>query len=214
MTRAASMRAGVTIRGEEGTGRQVVARAIHSAERESAPFVSVDCAAHEGDELDAELFGSRARKSKNTDGAGSSASAGTAGCTRRSAARSICRTSPRRRRRVQGRLARLLRDREATLAETGSTQRFDVRPMAGVDPGVRRRRRGRTRSRRPVPAAVGDSHRHAAAAQPPRGHPGARELLPARNLRRPSHAAEDAVAPGAVAASRRCRGAATRSSCG
>ena len=37
--------------------------------------------------------------------------------------------------RVQGRLARLLRDREAIVAETGETAPFDVRPMAGVDPG-------------------------------------------------------------------------------
>jgi len=36
---------------------------------------------------------------------------------------------------VQARLARILRDREAVLAETGATIAFDVRPMAGVDPG-------------------------------------------------------------------------------
>ena len=38
--------------------------------------------------------------------------------------------------RVQARLARLLRDGEATLAETGATLRFDVRMMAGVDSSV------------------------------------------------------------------------------
>ena len=38
--------------------------------------------------------------------------------------------------RVQGRLARLLRDREAVLVETGATVVFDIRMMAGVDPGV------------------------------------------------------------------------------
>jgi two-component system nitrogen regulation response regulator NtrX len=37
--------------------------------------------------------------------------------------------------RVQVRLARLLRDREAVVAETGDTVPFDVRPVAGVDPG-------------------------------------------------------------------------------
>ena len=36
--------------------------------------------------------------------------------------------------RVQARLARLLRDREAILTETGETIPFDIRPMAGVDP--------------------------------------------------------------------------------
>ena len=50
IARAASVKTGVTIRGEEGTGRQVVARAIHAAQHEgAAPFVSVDCAAHESD---------------------------------------------------------------------------------------------------------------------------------------------------------------------
>jgi two-component system nitrogen regulation response regulator NtrX len=38
--------------------------------------------------------------------------------------------------RVQARLARILRDREAVAAETGESTGFDVRPMAGVDPGV------------------------------------------------------------------------------
>ena len=35
--------------------------------------------------------------------------------------------------RVQARLARLLRDREAVLSDTGQTIDFDLRPMAGVD---------------------------------------------------------------------------------
>jgi len=38
--------------------------------------------------------------------------------------------------RVQARLARVLRDREAVLTESGETVNFDVRPMAGVDPGI------------------------------------------------------------------------------
>ena len=37
---------------------------------------------------------------------------------------------------MQGHLARVLREREAVLAETGATVAFDVRMMAGVDPGV------------------------------------------------------------------------------
>jgi DNA-binding NtrC family response regulator len=134
MTRAASMRAGVTIRGEEGTGRQVVARAIHSVERESAPFVSVDCAAYQGDEIDTVLFGNGG-KSKNADGGPERVSrhsrlyeamGGTLYLQNITEAPS----------RAQGRLARLLRDGEATVSESGSIQRFDVRMMAGVDPGV------------------------------------------------------------------------------
>ena len=38
--------------------------------------------------------------------------------------------------RVQSRLARVLRDREAVLADTGETITLDVRPMASADPGI------------------------------------------------------------------------------
>ena len=38
--------------------------------------------------------------------------------------------------RVQARLGRVLRDREATLADTGETVVLDVRPMASADPGI------------------------------------------------------------------------------
>ena len=141
IARAASIRAGVLLRGEDGTGRQVVARAIHAAQNDGlAPaFVCVDCAAHDTEQLDAELFGAAAR-SHNGDGA----------------ARGLERVSQRSRlhdalggtlylqnvaeapTRVQARLARILRDREVLLSETGATVSLDVRPMAGVEPGFER----------------------------------------------------------------------------
>jgi DNA-binding NtrC family response regulator len=134
IARAATMGAGVLIRGEESTGRKVAARAIHVA-RGCGKFVSIDCAAFEGDRLDAELFGTVAR-SQNEDK------------SPRGFERVSCNSrlydalggtiyvehvadAPGR---VQARLARLLRDREAVLLETGATVGFDVRPMAGVDP--------------------------------------------------------------------------------
>ena len=136
MSRAATMRAGVTIRGEEGTGRQVVARAIHAAQSDGAAFVSVDCAAYDADDIDAELFGSTAR-SRNGE-----AASGPERVSRHSRLhdalggtlylRNVAEAPTR----VQGRLARLLRDREAVLVETGATLGFDIRAMAGVDPGV------------------------------------------------------------------------------
>jgi two-component system nitrogen regulation response regulator NtrX len=136
--RAATMRAGVLVRGEDGVGRQAVARAIHAAQvnGSGAAFVCVDCAAHETDDLEAELFGAPGR----SHGA-------------ETAARGLERVSRSSRlhdarggtlylqniaeapTRIQARLARVLRDREALLAETGATIVLDVRPMAGVDPG-------------------------------------------------------------------------------
>ena len=140
ISRAASMRAGVTIRGEDGTGRQVVARAIHAAQSDGAEFVSIDCAAFESDGLEAELFGATAKMRL-----GHGPADGWSGLERLSRQgrlyaaiggtlylQNIAEASTR----VQSRIARLLRDREAVLVETNATIPFDLRPMAGVDPGI------------------------------------------------------------------------------
>ena len=137
ITRASDMRAGVLIRGEEGTGRQVAARAIHTLQ--SSPgdgaFVAVDCAAYDAEQLEVELFGSGGR-ANHGDGSKDleriscqgrlfSARGGTIYLQNVAEAPT----------RVQARLARLLRDREAIVIETGEIASVDVRPMAGVDPG-------------------------------------------------------------------------------
>jgi len=137
ISRAATMRAGVLIRGEDGTGRQTAARAIHQLQNDgAAAFVEINCAAYEADELDATLFGSQPRAH-----AGDHASRGLERVSRHSQLHAALggtlylqniAEAPTR---VQARLARLLRDREAILAETNHTIDFDVRPMAAVDPG-------------------------------------------------------------------------------
>lgn len=134
--RAATMRAGVMIRGEEGTGRQVAARAIHALQHTGGAFVNVDCAAHSGDDLEAELFGATSTATRidaargfepvSRGGRLYEARGGTLYLQNVAAAST----------RVQRRLARLLRDREAQIVESGEPTGFDVRPMAGVDPGV------------------------------------------------------------------------------
>jgi len=127
----------VLIRGEEGTGRQVAARAIHAQQHDgNGAFVVVDCAVLEGDELDVKLFGPPARRhngDQETRGlervSRQGQLFGALGGTLylQNVADAATRT--------QTRLARLLRDREAVLAETGQPIDFDLRPMAGVDPG-------------------------------------------------------------------------------
>jgi transcriptional regulator with GAF, ATPase, and Fis domain len=58
--RAAASEAGVLVLGETGTGKEVLARAIHSASRrKDGPFVVVDCAALPTSTLQSELFGHR-----------------------------------------------------------------------------------------------------------------------------------------------------------
>jgi two-component system nitrogen regulation response regulator NtrX len=123
--------------GEDGTGRQLAARAIHSAQNGAhGAFVAVNCAAFETEQLDVELFGGAARPHNGKDGPG-----GLERVSRQSRLheaqggtlylQNLADASTR----VQARLARVLRDREARLVETGETIGFDVRPMAGVEPG-------------------------------------------------------------------------------
>jgi two-component system, NtrC family, nitrogen regulation response regulator NtrX len=141
ITRAATMRAGVVLRGEEGTGRQVAARVIHDAQFSagtqvaSGMFVSVDCGAYDPEQLEAELFGAVAQSQHG----------GPRGIEHISRASRVCEASGgtlylenvvEATARVQARLARVLHDREAVLVETGETAEIDVRPMAGVDPSV------------------------------------------------------------------------------
>ena len=137
IARAATMRAGVLIRGEEGTGRQVAARAIHAQQANgTTAFVVVNCAACDGDELDVSLFGPAARRNS-----GDQESKGLERVSRQGRLfealggtlylQNIAEATTR----VQARLARLLRDREAVLSESGQAIDFDVRPMAGVDLG-------------------------------------------------------------------------------
>lgn len=137
ISRAAAMRAGVIVRGEDGTGRQVVAQAIHAVHSDGAAFVCVDCGLFDGDALEVELFGTTAgaRHARGHADLGHGfepisvrsrlhdAIGGTLYLQR------IVDASTR----VQARLSRLLRDREAVITETGETIGFDVRPMAGVD---------------------------------------------------------------------------------
>jgi len=58
MGKAAGNKASVLIQGESGTGRELVARAIHfNGILKDCPFVPVDCASLPKDLLESELFG-------------------------------------------------------------------------------------------------------------------------------------------------------------
>jgi DNA-binding NtrC family response regulator len=142
VARAANMRAGVLVRGEDGTGRQVVARAIHAGwthgagRHQPGQFITVDCGTTDSAQLEAAIFGAPPRSAPSDaaerglepvsrDGRIYEARGGTLYL------RNIADAPAR----VQARLARILRDREALLTDTGSATALDVRPVAGVDPG-------------------------------------------------------------------------------
>jgi DNA-binding NtrC family response regulator len=138
IARAGTIRAGVMIRGEDGTGRRVVARAIHALQPDPAgPFVTLDCAAFDADELESRLFGTTEPSPAVRDAARSLERVSRGSLVDRANGgtlylQNVADASAR----VQARLARILRDREAVAAETGESAGFDLRPMAGVDPGV------------------------------------------------------------------------------
>jgi len=133
---AAATRRGLFIVGEPGTGREVVARTIHaqSAGTREA-FVSVDCASSPA-ELERELFGAVLERPE--DG-------WPVGAERLSADSAVCRSNhgtlflsnlteaPAR---IQMRLARVLRDGEACVGDTGAVTELDVRPIAAVEPDM------------------------------------------------------------------------------
>jgi DNA-binding NtrC family response regulator len=136
MTKASATGSGATIIGEDGVGRQAVARAIHGADRTGrpGPFVVVDCAGSSLAGLGSDLFGDEAeddeaakspervsQKSRLLDARGGTLYL-----------KNIAEAPTR----VQARLARLFRDREAVVAETGATIPFDVRPIVGADAGL------------------------------------------------------------------------------
>jgi two-component system NtrC family response regulator len=122
----------VLLVGETGTGKEVVARAIHAlSARREAPFVPVDCATV-GDTLDRELFGC-ARG--GADGAAAeipgvfaAAEGGTVFLDE------ICRVGPT----TQTALLRLIQDREYVPVGATQPRRADVRLVFATDRDLKR----------------------------------------------------------------------------
>ena len=138
--RAAPGRCGMLICGERGTGREMIARAIHlHGVNRNAPFVKVDCSGPTPEDIELQLFGVLAKRP------------GTSGTLERRSLEHISRSSrlaeaaggilflenvtemPAR---VQGRLVRVLRDREAFVGDGREAISLDIRPIAAVDGSV------------------------------------------------------------------------------
>jgi DNA-binding NtrC family response regulator len=67
--KAAAFHASVLVRGEPGTGKELIARAIHyRGKRAKQPFLPVHCGAIPVDRLDGELFGDAGAQGRRADG--------------------------------------------------------------------------------------------------------------------------------------------------
>lgn len=132
---AAATRAGVLVCGEIGVGRSLVARAIHEAAASvrAGAFVAVDCSAHDVERLGIELFGVTPRAEDNLAARGLERVSRAGRVFEALGGTLYLRNIAEAPTRVQRRLARLLRDREAVLADTGDVIPFDVRCVAAGD---------------------------------------------------------------------------------
>jgi DNA-binding NtrC family response regulator len=143
VAKAATSQAGLMLTGEPGTGRGLVARAIHAGSHNgSAPFVALDCRALLPAEAEQALFGAPA--GNGAAGGGNGGTRGGSGVeivhpgSLLHASRGgtlVFRNLDELPVRVQARLATLFRDREFRTRPNGGTQLFSVRPVAIVEPG-------------------------------------------------------------------------------
>lgn len=136
--RAAAGQCGIMICGERGSGREMIARAIHAhSSYRTAPFVAVDCSAPDPEEVELQLFGMLVKRGGNAP-------------ERRSLER-IRRHSrlheaaggflflehvaemPAR---AQARLVRVLRDREVFSEEARERVSLSVRVIASADASI------------------------------------------------------------------------------
>jgi DNA-binding NtrC family response regulator len=124
-------RGGLCLCGESGTGRLFVARVIHAAGPGKCPFVVADCS---DDDIERRIFGVRDR------------AASQAGLTVRIAANAlvaqanggtlVLRNITETPERVQVKLARILRDREVVLEDSGERVGLELRTIAIVEPSI------------------------------------------------------------------------------
>lgn len=134
--RAAAGRCGILICGERGTGREMIARAIHAHDpNPAAPFVKVDCSEPTPEEIELQLFGVLARRSPHSVPERRSLERIGSQCRLLDANRGILFLEnvvelPAR---VQARLVRVLRDREVFVDAVPEPVALDVRAIAAVD---------------------------------------------------------------------------------
>jgi DNA-binding NtrC family response regulator len=133
---AAATRRGLLIVGEPGTGRALVARAVHQQSGvRGQEFVEVDCAAPPA-QLEQDLFGPAEDVVDDGRHVGTESVSPTSALNRAHGGTLFLSNLTEAPARIQVRLARVLRDREARLSGSGTLVELDVRPIAAVDPDI------------------------------------------------------------------------------
>jgi DNA-binding NtrC family response regulator len=133
--RAATARCGILICGERGSGREMIARAIHAHGPSTAPFIKVDCAAPVPEDVELELFGVLIKRSGSSTPERRSLERIRRGSRLQEAAggvlflENVAELSAR----AQARLVRVMRDREAFVEEVRQRITVDVRVIASAD---------------------------------------------------------------------------------
>ena len=137
--RAAPGRCGLLICGERGTGREMIARAVHQhGTNRNAPFVKVDCSSPTPEDVELQLFGVLTKR----PGAGGAERRSLEHISRNgrlaeaSGGILFLENVAEMPARVQGRLVRVLRDREAFVDDSREPLPIDIRPIAAVDSSI------------------------------------------------------------------------------
>jgi DNA-binding NtrC family response regulator len=135
---AATEPGGVLLCGERGSGRELVARAIHArSDRAAHPFLAVDCGAGTLHELEMRLFGLVTdRRSIGPERRGTERVGPSGAIYQAHGGTLLLRNIVDAPTRVQTKLGRILRDREVLLSDTRVLVDLDFRPMAAVDSGL------------------------------------------------------------------------------
>jgi DNA-binding NtrC family response regulator len=137
--RAAPGRCGLLICGERGTGRETIARAVHSmGANQGAPFIKVDCSSLAPEDFESALFGviykrttaaTPERRRLERVGRGSWIAEANGGILFLENLADLPA-------RIQARLVRVLRDREVFFKDARTATPVDVRPIAAVDQSI------------------------------------------------------------------------------
>jgi DNA-binding NtrC family response regulator len=133
---AAATRRGLLIAGEPGTGRELVARAIHlQSPAHARAFVVVDCAVPPM-QLEEQLFGATGERAEDGLPGGAERLTNQSALMRAHEGTLFLSNLAEAPARMQIRLSRVLRDREAYVQERSALAELDVRPIAAVDPEI------------------------------------------------------------------------------